>query len=144
MENLTLGFGTMLICLIVQASLVVLAVQLYTRGRALVNTPTFVGSFILIGGIMMVLTIGNILQIAIWASLFIYLDEFNDFAIAVYHSAVNFSTLGYGDIVMSDAHRALGPMQAINGVLMIGVSTSVVMSALQNSIKLTLGARKST
>jgi Ion channel len=37
---------------------------------------------------------------AIWA-LFMFLGEFSDFATALYHSAVNFITLGYGDIVMS-------------------------------------------
>jgi hypothetical protein len=32
-------------------------------------------------------------------------------------------------------------MQAVNGVLMVGVTTAVVMSALQNSLKMALKAR---
>jgi len=85
-----------------------------------------------------VLVVGNFIQISLWAGLFMLLDEFTDFKTAAYYSAVNFSTLGYGDIVMSEEHRVLGPMQAVNGVLMIGVSTAVVMSALQNALKMTL------
>ncbi|WP_321913655.1 MULTISPECIES: ion channel [unclassified Paraburkholderia] len=30
-----------------------------------------------------------------------FLGKFSDFATALYHSAVNFITLGYGDIVVS-------------------------------------------
>ncbi len=91
---------------------------------------------------MVVLVIGNFIQIAIWATLFMYLDEFENFATAVYHSAVNFATLGYGDIVMSEKHRLLGPLQAINGVLMVGVSTAVVMGTFQNALKFAREARK--
>lgn len=85
---------------------------------------------------MVLLVIGNFVQIGLWALLFQWLGEFDSFREAYYHSAVNFATLGYGDLVMSVDHRILGPLEAINGVLMIGVSTAVLMSALQNLMKL--------
>lgn len=59
-----------------------------------------------------------------------------------YHSAVNFATLGYGDIVMSGNHKLLGPIEAINGVLMIGVSTAVLMTVFQDALKKTIKARQ--
>jgi hypothetical protein len=43
--------------------------------------------------------------------------------------------LGYGDIVMSEKRRLLGPIQAMNGVLMIGVSTAAFMTTLRDAIK---------
>jgi hypothetical protein len=90
---------------------------------------------------MLVLVLGNFLQISIWAFLFLYLGEFQHFIDAVYHSGVNFATLGYGDIVMSPRHRILGPMEAVNGVLMIGVTTAVMMSVLQDAFRRTREAR---
>jgi hypothetical protein len=48
---------------------------------------------------------------------------------------VNFSTLGYGDIVMSKHWRMLGPIEAANGILMFGVSTSVMTAAVMAVIK---------
>ncbi|BCG00448.1 hypothetical protein PPGU19_050160 [Paraburkholderia sp. PGU19] len=63
------------------------------------------------------------------------LSEFSDFATALYHSAVNFITLGYGDIVMSKQWRMLGPIEAANGILMFGVSTSVMTAAVMDVIK---------
>ncbi len=139
--NVLLGLGAMVVCLAIQAFLVVVALQVYVNHRKLATSPTLVGTFVLICGVMLVLVIGNFLQITLWAGLFMYLGEFADFKIAAYYSAVNFSTLGYGDIVMSEQYRILGPMQAVNGVLMIGVSTAVVMSALQNALKMTLATR---
>ena len=79
---------------------------------------------LLICQVMLMLVVGNLVQGGIWALLFVFLGEFSDWATAYYFSLVNFSTFGYGDIVMSERWRILGPLQAINGVLMIGVSTA--------------------
>ena len=71
----------------------------------------------------------------IWAVLFRLLGEFQDFPTALYHSGVNFVTLGYGDIVMSERWRLLGPLEAANGILMFGVSTAVMTAAVIDVIK---------
>ena len=71
----------------------------------------------------------------IWAALFLLLGEFDDFSAALYHSAVNFATLGYGDIVMSERWRLLGPLEAANGILMFGVSTAVMTAAVLDVVK---------
>ena len=47
---------------------------------------------------------------------------------------MNFATLGYGDVVMSASHKLLGPMEAINGALMIGMSTATLISAFQDAL----------
>ena len=69
------------------------------------------------------------------------LGEFETLDVAGYHSAANFASLGYGDIVMSERFRLLGPLEAINGVLMIGVSTAVLMTVLQDAYVKTKAAR---
>jgi hypothetical protein len=93
---------------------------------------------------MLLLFIGNLMQIAIWAGLFIFLGEFQQFSEAFYHSAVNFSTLGYGDLVMSAPHRLLGPLESINGVLMIGVSSAALISTYQDAMHKTLRIRQAS
>ena len=142
LENLLIGLTAMLACLFVQATLVSLSFLIYRRNLELADSPTFRGTFLLISGIMVTLVVGTFIQIGIWAALFMRLEEFSDFSTSLYHSAVNFATLGYGDIVMSEAHRILGPMESINGVLMIGVSTAVMMTALQDALKRTRAARQ--
>lgn len=124
----------MAVCLLIQAMLTVVVLRIYiSRYLADANFCATRTLHMLII-VMLALVTGNFLQVSVWATLFIALGEFSNFSEAVYHSAVNFATLGYGDIVMSDQHKLLGPLQAINGVLMIGVSTSVLMSCLQDAL----------
>lgn len=140
--NLLVGLPTMVICLFLQSLLLVASAHYYRRHSQLINNPSIWASLTVIKSLMLILVVGNLLQIAIWALLFIYLGEFTQFDEAFYHSAVNFSTLGYGDFVMSSEHKLLGPLQAVNGVLMIGVSTSVLMAGLQDAMRKTFQARK--
>ncbi|RLQ21576.1 two pore domain potassium channel family protein [Seongchinamella sediminis] len=141
LENVLLGLLVMVGCLFVQALLVAAAARTYARHSRAVESGSFASTVLLIGGVMIVLVVGNFLQVCIWGALFLQLGEFEDFRVAVYHSAVNFATLGYGDIVMSEKHRILGPLQSLNGILMMGVSTAVVMSALQDALQRVRDAR---
>ena len=84
----------------------------------------------IISMIMMMLFIGHVVQVAIWAVLFMALGEFSDFSIAFYHSMVNFASLGYGDIVMHEEWRLLGAIEASNGVLMFGLSAGAMLSIM--------------
>ncbi len=81
------------------------------------------------------------MQIAVWSLLFLFLGEFHQFGEAFYHSAVNFSTLGYGDIVMSGQYKLLGPLEAVNGVLMIGVTSAALITVFRDGILKTKMAR---
>src|SRR5262245_61065242 len=51
--------------------------------------------------LIMILLTGHLAQMAVWAAAFMAAGEFDTFALAFYHSAVNYTTLGYGDVVMS-------------------------------------------
>ena len=77
----------------------------------------------------------HLVEIALWAVLFVVCGEFSAFGAAFYHSAVNFTTLGYGDVVMTPSWRLLGPLEAANGVLMFGVSTAMVFAVIQRLIQ---------
>lgn len=140
--NLLLGLSTMALCLLLQSLQLAAAIRYYSRHDYLMKSPSFGSSLLVIIAVMLLLVIGNLAQIGIWALMFRFLGEFDQFGTAFYHSAVNFATLGYGDIVMSDKYRLLGPLEAINGVLMIGVSTAALMAAFQDAIRKTIRARR--
>jgi hypothetical protein len=74
--------------------------------------------------------VAHLIEIAMWAVLFVICGEFHEFGAAYYHSAVNYTTLGYGDIVMSPAWRLLGPLEAADGVLLGGVSTAMIFALI--------------
>lgn len=132
-RNLLVGVPVMLACIVLQAFLVVSLTRYQKRRAAATSGGSFLGNVGTVSTVMLMLIVGNMAQVAIWGLLFRLLGEFSDFGEAVYHSAVNFATLGYGDIVMSSRHKLLGPLEAINGALMIGVSTAVLLAAFQIS-----------
>lgn len=142
MMNLLIGLPVMALCLLLQSALLVAATQYYSRLDYLIESPSLISSILVVNVIMLFLVAGNLSQVAIWAILFLGVGEFDSFSAAFYHSAVNFSTLGYGDIVMADQYKLLGPIQAINGVLMIGISTAALMTAYQDAMRKTRQARK--
>jgi hypothetical protein len=47
---------------------------------------------------------------------------------------VNYTTLGYGDVIMSPSWRLLGPLEGADGALMFGVSTAMIFSVTQRLI----------
>jgi hypothetical protein len=131
-NNLLAGCLTIAACVAVQC--VVVSVLLHFL-VILQRTRTFrltipVGSVVLLA-VLLVMLAGNLLQIAIWAGVFILYGEFHNFGTAFYHSTVNFSTLGYGDIVMSMDRRLLSGLEALNGVLMLGFTSSVLFAVMQ-------------
>ena len=47
---------------------------------------------------------------------------------AFYFSASSYATVGYGDVVLPSNWRLLGPLESVIGVLMCGVSVSVLFA----------------
>lgn len=134
--NLLTGLPVMLLCLILQAIFVSANLRYYARFKLVheERESQWLEIFLL-STVMLLMLVSNMAQMVIWAVLFLLLGEFGDFATALYHSAVNFVTLGYGDIVMSARWRLLGPLEAANGILMFGVSTAVMTAAVLDVVK---------
>jgi len=76
----------------------------------------------------------HLVEIALWAVLLMICGEFREFGAAFDHSAVNYTTLGYGNVVMTPSWRLLGPLEAANGSLMFGVSTAIIFAVIQRLI----------
>ncbi|MBP9804891.1 MAG: two pore domain potassium channel family protein [Candidatus Accumulibacter sp.] len=136
LPNLIVGLPAMLLCLILQAMFTFWALRHYVRrsGQNAAGSGASVEILPLLTA-MLILTAGNLLQITLWGCLFLVLGEFSEFYEAVYHSGVNFASLGYGDIVMSKSWKLLGPLEAVNGVLMVGMSGAALVVMLQQLIK---------
>jgi Ion channel len=90
--------------------------------------------FAIVALIILLSLVAHLLEIALWAAVFMICGEFHEFGTAFYHSAGNYTTVGYGDMVMSPQWRLLGPLEAANGILMFGVSTAMIFT---NILRLT-------
>ncbi|GGP22323.1 two pore domain potassium channel family protein [Silvimonas iriomotensis] len=134
--NLLVGLPMMLLCLVAQVAMMGVCVRYYFRRVARKGRAGFMqGGLVALGVAMVLLMMGNFIQILAWSCLFVGLGEFTDWYDAVFHSAVNFTSLGYGDHVMSNAWKLLGPLETGNGILMFGMTAAMIMAVLQDLIK---------
>ena len=86
------------------------------------------------GQVISLAFVAHLIEIALWAGLFVVCGEFRDLGTAYYHSAVNYTTLGYGDLIMSPSWKLLGPLEGAAGALMFGVSTAMIFAVTQRLI----------
>ncbi|HEX5764886.1 MAG TPA: hypothetical protein VFY27_04910, partial [Woeseiaceae bacterium] len=82
--NLLIGLPTMTLCLFLQSALFVVALRYYSRHESLVNDASWWSALIVINGVMTLLVVGNLIQLTIWAVVFMMLGEFEELAEAVY------------------------------------------------------------
>lgn len=68
------------------------------------------------------------LEIWVYTIAYLMLGEFQDIETAVYYSTSAFTTVGFGDVVLSDDWRMLGAAESANGFLLIGWSTAFLVS----------------
>ena len=78
-----------------------------------------------------VLMAAHLIEVLIWGLFYIGLDVAPKAEDAFYFAFVNYTTLGYGDILPVAHWRALGPFTAMNGVLLFGWSTAVIFDILR-------------
>ena len=64
----------------------------------------------------------HLAEIAAWA-LFYWWKCLPDAESSFYFSGVTYATLGYGDLVLPEDWRLLGPVEGLVGILMCGLST---------------------
>jgi voltage-gated potassium channel Kch len=134
--NMLIGLPMMMLCLMIQTAAAFWGVRHYVRRTARLNSRG--GFFVSIRPLlsaMVLMMIGTFAQIIVWGVLFVMLNEFPDYHTAIYHSAVNFASLGYGDIVMTKPWKMLGALEAVSGVLMLGMTSAALMAILSQMIK---------
>jgi hypothetical protein len=73
----------------------------------------------------------HIAEVAVWALAYRIVGAAPPGADLIYFAFVNYTTLGYGDVIPIERWHLLGPMTAMNGVLLFGWSTAVIFAVLR-------------
>ena len=64
----------------------------------------------------------HLIEIAVWALFFWWEKCLPNMESAFYFSGVTYATLGYGDLLLPKEWRLFGPLEALTGNLMVGLS----------------------
>ena|SRR5262245_16760163 len=83
-----------------------------------------------------VLMIAHVLEVIVWSLAYAMVDLAPTGADLLYFAFVNFTTLGYGDLTPVDRWRLIGPITAMNGVLLFGWSTAVIFEVLRRTAQM--------
>ena len=65
-----------------------------------------------------------------YAVLYLVLGEFSTLESALYFATTTFTTLGYGDVLLSQQWRLVGAIEGFNGFLLIGWSTAFLVTVI--------------
>jgi ion channel len=82
-----------------------------------------------------VLMAAHVSEVIVWSLAYAIVDAAPPGADLLYFAFVNYTTLGYGDVTPVARWRLLGPMTAMNGVLLFGWSTAVIFEVLRRTAR---------
>ena len=82
-----------------------------------------------------VLMAAHVSEVIVWSLAYAIVDAAPPGTDLVYFAFVNYTTLGYGDVTPVERWRLLGPMAAMNGVLLFGWSTAVIFEVLRRTVR---------
>ena len=80
------------------------------------------------------LIIFHLLEIAVWGLFFWWQECLPDFESSFYFSGVTYATLGYGDLLLPKEWRMFGPLEALTGSLMVGLSIAFFFVIVSKSV----------
>jgi hypothetical protein len=104
-------------------------------GRA-IETPLRVnGRFILfalvVGVASVLLAVLHGLEASCWAVAYVWLGAASDYRRAIYFSLQMVTTLGADAVQLDDRWKLMGPLEAISGMLLFGLSTAFLLAMMQ-------------
>lgn len=129
------GFGVSVINIMIHALVTVGAVAiarsagLRRRGQLRLH---LIGVMV---GTAAALMVAHTLEIFVWALAYLVVGAASADSGMLYFAFVNYTTLGYGDITPVQSWRLIGPMTAMNGILMFGWSTAVLFEVLRKTLE---------
>lgn len=100
-------------------------------GRPIVHGPHRVARTAVVIAVVAILLITHFLEVAIWAAFYTLSGLIDDAGRAMYFSINAYTTMGDGNILLSDKWRGFGNFESMTGFLMFGWSTAVLADIVQ-------------
>ena len=134
LRQLLVGGGISVINIAIHAFVMTIVVRVAQRAGARTESHS---SLILIAVMIptvTVLMVAHALEVFVWSLAYSIVEAAPTNSNLIYFAFVNYTTLGYGDVVPVERWRLLGPMTAMNGVLLFGWSTAVIFEVLRKAL----------
>jgi hypothetical protein len=139
MLSLLVGLGVLVVSLVSYGAATACLIQIVVWFfRSQTTRMTILKEISIMTVVGLVTVAAHLAQIAIWACALMLVGENSTFEEAFYSSAQNYPALGFGDINHSLRWRLLGPMEAVNGILLFGISTATMFAVMSRLVTMRL------
>ena len=76
----------------------------------------------------------HLAEISVWGLFYWWQKCLPDVESAFYFSAVTYTTVGYGDLLLPQEWRLVGAVEGLTGILMCGLSTGLFFAVVSRSL----------
>ena len=118
----------------VHALVMAIVVEVAQKVRKQHALPPSMFLIVLMVATVSILMAAHTSEVIVWALAYRLVDAVPAGDSVIYFAFVNYTTLGYGDIVPVTTWQLLGPAAAMNGVLLFGWSTAVIFEVLRRAM----------
>ncbi len=135
LNEIAVGLGMMILTTIIHAMFMVSGMEMagwrlsrFGRARGQLMKAA------LVSGLTAWMFLAIVIEAGVWALLYLFnplITTLPDPETAFYFSMVTFTTLGYGDVVLTGNWRTLASIQAANGVIVFGWTTALIFVFIQ-------------
>jgi len=110
------------LCIVVHALMLTAQLGRLSRFSIRARMRFWPGTWLLIR-VALWMVVAHLVEIALWAAFYFWQQMFPDFETSFYFSAVTYTTVGYGDLVLPERWRVIAGVEGLTGILMCGWST---------------------
>lgn len=76
------------------------------------------------------LTAAHFVEVGMWAAVYRFFAVTSEPEAWLYFAFVNYTTLGYGDVLAKPEWRLLGPITAADGIMLFGLTTALLFHVI--------------
>jgi len=137
--KLAAGMGMMVLTIIIHALFMVGGVKVARWRRSRFgDVGKEMVKVVLLSALTVWMSLAIVLEAGLWALFYLFdplITALPDLETAFYFSMVTFTTLGFGDVVLTGPWRMLASIQAANGVIIFGWTTALIFYFIQHIYK---------
>jgi len=134
LRQFLVGGGVSVINIIIHALVMTIVVAAAQKSGSRNTARPYLFLIVVMIATVSVLMAAHTCEIIVWSLAYGIFNVVPDNTPHVYFAFVNYTTLGYGDVVPLERWRLLGPMAAMNGILLFGWSTAVIFEVLRKAM----------
>jgi hypothetical protein len=131
LQQILIGAALVGATVIIQAGFMLLGLGALERLRTAERTFSHHHATLVIVSFVLFMFLAVVIDVWIWALVYWTLGAITFFEEALYFSTTSFTTIGYGDVLLTRDWRLLSAFEGANGMIIFGWTTALVIAVIQ-------------